>query len=1166
MRVAALLAYLREYDVQLWTEGDRLRFNAPKGVLTPALRAALAEKKAEIIEILSEANVGACSAPSSLISSAKERGELPLSSAQQGLWFLNQLAPSTSNYTIPGAICLDGRLDIVAMAQSLNEIVRRHEILRTTFTPVDGRPVQVVAPALDLPLPFIDLSRLSEAKRKAETLRLIAEQTQRPFDLARGPLLRASLLRLGSREHVLQIFTPHIIFDDWSMGIFVQELATLYEAFAASKPSSLPVPAHQYADYALWQQQWIAGEDYNAQLDYWQRQLDGMPQLLDLPTDRPRPPVRTFQDGYHTCTLSRALTERLKALSRQEGVTLFMTLLATFQVLLYRYTGQQDIAVGTPVANRMRTEFERVMGCFVNPLVLRTDLSGNPTFRELLGRVREVALGAYTHQELPFERLVEAMVPKRNLSYTPFIQVMFVLQNAPMPTFETMGLALRQWRLEDETDQLDLCISMTEDLRLSITEVEGKLTALLKYNQELFEAATISQMMGHLQTLLESVTAYPEQPISTLPLLSEAELEQVLGDEHTFPASLPVKACLHTLFEQQVERTPEAVALVYQDEYLTYGELNRRANHLAHHLHCMGVGPEVLVGLYLERSLELLIGLLAILKAGGAYVPLDPRYPQERLAFLLADTRMPVILSQQSLQAHLPAHSAHVLCIDSPQLMQSDSGPEPFHLQPGVPAQLAYVIYTSGSTGTPKGVLVSHDNVVRLFTVSQPQFGFTSHDVWTLFHSSAFDFSVWELWGALLYGGRLVVVPALVSRAAEAFYRLLVEQGVTVLNQTPSAFLALMQVDERRPQVEELALRLVIFGGEALELARLRPWVARHGDEHPRLVNMYGITETTVHVTSRALSSADIEGSTGSVIGQALPDLKVYIMDEWRQPVPPGVAGEIYVGGAGVARGYLRRPELTSERFVMHPFGRQAGERLYRTGDRARYRGKQEIEYLGRLDEQVKVRGYRIELGEIEALLSQHAEVRESVVIVQGEAGDKRLVAYVAGREASGPSISELRQYMRQKLPDYMQPSLYVVLEKLPLTANGKVDRRALPAPEDKNETEQAGDGTAPRGPVEEIITKVWRKVLVREHIGVHDNFFDIGGHSLLMARVHSELQTTLNKELSMTDLFTYPTISSLSRYINSEQSEKKATWQSQDRARMHRISAQRQRSIRQKH
>ncbi|MFL5653259.1 MAG: amino acid adenylation domain-containing protein, partial [Ktedonobacteraceae bacterium] len=581
------------------------------------------------------------------------------------------------------------------------------------------------------------------------------------------------------------------------------------------------------------------------------------------------------------------------------------------------------------------------------------------------------------------------------------------------------------------------------------------------------------------------------------------------------------------------------------------------------HLLRRGVGPEVLVGLYLERSLELVLGLLAILKAGGAYVPLDPRYPQERLAFLLADTQMPIVLSQQSLAGRLPATSTHVLCLDSPQLRPPTTEPETPLPQLDTPAQLVYVIYTSGSTGRPKGVLVSHANVVRLFAVSQPQFGFTAQDVWTLFHSPAFDFSVWELWGALLYGGRLVVVPSLVSRATAAFYQLLIEQGVTVLNQTPSAFLALMQVEEHRPQIEDLALRLVIFGGEALDVPRLRPWVARHGDEHPELVNMYGITETTVHVTSRVLTRADIEGSAGSVIGQPLPDLQIYILDEWKQPVPAGVAGEIYVGGAGLARGYLRRPELTSERFVMPPFSRQAGERLYRTGDWARYRGQGEIEYLGRLDEQVKVRGFRIELGEIEAVLNQHAEIRESVVIVREEAGDKRLVAYVVGREPSGLTISELRQYMQQKLPDYMQPSSYVVLEKLPLTSNGKLDRRALPAP-GASETERAENEVAPRGPIEEMIAEAWCKALGREHVGVYDNFFDVGGHSLLMARVHSELLATLNKDISMIDLFTYPSISSLARYINQEQSQEITFQQSYDRAKMQRTSTQRQRAIRQ--
>jgi amino acid adenylation domain-containing protein len=1045
--------------------------------------------------------------------------ELPLSFAQQRLWFLDQLEPGSISYNLPVAVRLSGMLNVEAFERSLREIVRRHESLRTTFRTQEGQPVQVIGLVGAFRLLYTDLGRLTPEQRKGEARRLAQEERQSPFDLACGPLLRTMLLRLSEREYILLLSMHHIVSDGWSAGVFLHELSTLYNAFVHGRSSPLPELPIQYADFACWQRKWLQGEVLEAQLDYWTQQLKGAVPL-ELPTDHPRPAIQTFRGATQEFLVPAALSEDLKQLSQREGVTLFMTLLAAFQVLLARYTGQSDISVGSPIANRTHAEIEGLIGFFVNTLVLRTNLSGNPSFQDLLAGVREVTLGAYAHQDLPFEKLVEVLQPERDLSRSPLFQVVFFLRNCSAGSEELAGVTLQS--LEEES------VTAKFDLTLSMTETEQGLHAKVEYNTDLFEASTVSRLLRHFHILLTGIVAHPEQCLADLPLLSETECRQLLVDRHARRATYPVEECLHTLFEAQAQRTPDAVAVVYEDEQLTYAELNHRSSSVARHLHHLGVGPEVLVGLYMERSLEMVLGLLGVLKAGGAYVPLEPGYPQERLAFLLTDTQMPVILSQSHLQEHLPPHNAHVLCLDNTAMTLDEAAWAEVLPQQAVPASLAYVIYTSGSTGRPKGVLVSHANVVRLFAATQSWMNFLASDVWTLFHSYAFDFSVWELWGALLYGGRLVVVPSLVSRATETFYHLLAQQSVTVLNQTPSAFMQLMQVEEDPTQIEDLTLRLIIFGGEALDFQRLQPWMVRHGDSYPRLVNMYGITETTVHVTYRPLTWADVQGASGSLIGCPLPDLEIYILDEARQPVPIGVAGELYVGGAGLARGYLKRPELTSERFVTHPFSKQAGERLYKTGDRARYLASGEIEYLGRLDQQVKVRGFRIEVGEIETVLTSHPAVRESVVIVREDVpGDRRLVAYVVGGPQLTPSASELRKYVQQKMPDYMVPSVFVFVEALPLTANGKVDRRGLPRP-NLSQVEVGANFVAPASSVEKVIADVWSKILGLDHVGVYDNFFNVGGHSLLATQLISRIRAVLQVELPLRAVFEAPTVAGL--------------------------------------
>jgi len=1115
--IEEFLSYLCSQDIKLWAEDERLRCSAPKEALTPDIKAELAARKAEILAFISQANQALKSSSESIQPVSRE-GNIPLSFAQQRLWFFTQLEPDSSAYNIPAAVRLTGKLNIAALSKSVAEILQRHEVLRTTFTVVDGEAIQVIGKGENFTFPVIDLQALAEEQKQQEVLNLASLEAQKPFDLVKAPLIRASLLQLSQTDHVVLLTMHHIVSDGWSTGIFIKELTALYTAFSQGQTSPLAELAIQYADFAMWQRKWLQGEVLQTQLNYWRQQLGGDLPILELPTDHPRPAIQSNNGATQPFQLSKSLTEKLKDLSKQEGVTLFMTLLATFKVLLHRYTQQEDIIVGTPIANRNRSEIEGLIGFFVNTLVLRANLGSNPTFRELLQEVREVTLGGYAHQDLPFERLVEELQPGRNLSHNPLFQVMFILQNASTQVLHLPELTLELLKAEKNTANFDLT--------LSLTETEAGLKGDLEYNTDIFDAARINRMLGHFQVLLEGIVTNREQRLAKLPLLTRNEQNQLLIEWNKTQTDYPQHLCIHQLFEAQVEKTPDAVAVVFENEYLTYKELNQRANQLAHYLQKLGVGPEVLVGICVERSLEMVIGLLGILKAGGAYIPLDPAYPKERLGYMLADAQISVLLTQKHLLETLPTHNAQTVYLDQNEnlfITQSTANP----ISQATSENLAYVIYTSGSTGQPKGVLINHSNVVRLFAAVQPWYNFHQQDVWTLFHSYAFDFSVWEIWGALLYGGKLVVVPYWVSRSPEAFYDLLSKEQVTVLNQTPSAFRQLIQVEESTGELLSLNLRLVIFGGEALDIQSLQPWFARHGDESPQLVNMYGITETTVHVTYRPLTLADLH-TTASVIGRPIPDLQVYLLDQHQQPVPIGVPGEMYIGGAGLARGYLNRPDITQERFIAHPFSKQG--KLYKSGDLARYLPNGDIEYLGRIDQQVKIRGFRIEIGEIEAAIHQHSEIREAVIIVtEDRQDDKRLVAYVVF-QSTHISVLELRNFLKAKLPDYMIPAAFVVLEKFPLTPNGKIDRRALPAPDTIQQPEE--NTALALTPVQEMLTGIWADILGIKQVGIYDNFFELGGHSLLATRVISQIRKAFKVELPLRCLFESPTVAELAKKI----------------------------------
>ncbi|MEZ6874316.1 pyoverdine non-ribosomal peptide synthetase PvdD, partial [Pseudomonas aeruginosa] len=923
----------------------------------------------------------------STIPLADRQQPLALSFAQERQWFLWQLEPESAAYHIPSALRLRGRLDVDALQRSFDSLVARHETLRTRFRLEGGRSYQQVQPAVSV---SIEREQFGE-EGLIERIQAIVVQ---PFDLERGPLLRVNLLQLAEDDHVLVLVQHHIVSDGWSMQVMVEELVQLYAGYSQGLDVVLPALPIQYADYALWQRSWMEAGEKERQLAYWTGLLGGEQPVLELPFDRPRPARQSHRGAQLGFELPRELVEAVRALAQREGASSFMLLLASFQALLYRYSGQADIRVGVPIANRNRVETERLIGFFVNTQVLKADLDGRMGFDELLAQARQRALEAQAHQDLPFEQLVEALQPERNASHNPLFQVLFNHQSeirSVTPEVQLEDLRLEGLAWDGQTAQFDLTLDIQED--------ENGIWASFDYATDLFDASTVERLAGHWRNLLRGIVANPRQRLGELPLLDAPERRQTLSEWNPAQREYAVQGTLQQRFEEQARQRPQAVALILDEQRLSYGELNARANRLAHCLIARGVGADVPVGLALERSLDMLVGLLAILKAGGAYLPLDPAAPEERLAHILDDSGVRLLLTQGHLLERLPRQAGvEVLAIDGLVL---DGYAESDPLPTLSADNLAYVIYTSGSTGKPKGTLLTHRNALRLFSATEAWFGFDERDVWTLFHSYAFDFSVWEIFGALLYGGRLVIVPQWVSRSPEDFYRLLCREGVTVLNQTPSAFKQLMAVAcSADMATQQPALRYVIFGGEALDLQSLRPWFQRFGDRQPQLVNMYGITETTVHVTYRPVSEADLEGGLVSPIGGTIPDLSWYILDRDLNPVPRGAVGELYIGRAGLARGYLRRPGLSATRFVPNPFPGGAGERLYRTGDLARFQADGNIEYIGRIDHQVKVRGFRIELGEIEAALAGLAGVRDAVVLAHDGVGGTQLVGYVVADSA----------------------------------------------------------------------------------------------------------------------------------------------------------------------
>jgi amino acid adenylation domain-containing protein len=1053
--------------------------------------------------------------PAPPLARGERGGPLPLSFSQQRLWFLDQYEPGSPQYNISSALRLSGELNQEALKRSLTEIVRRHEVLRTIFTVIQDEPAQIVQEPYTVSIAVTDLAVLPADAREKEARRLAYEEAQKPFDLSTGPLLRASLLKISESDHVLLLSVHHIVSDGWSMGVLTREMTALYNAFVAGAPSPLAELPIQFGDYAAWQREWLSGDVLSAQLSHWKDHLAGAPALLELPTDRPRPAAQTYHGDRKRVLLPAGLTQSLKALGRQENATLFMTLLAAFNVLLFRYCRQEEIVVGTAIANRTRSETEGLIGCFFNSLAIHTSLSESPTFNELLARVRQATLSAYVHQDLPFEKVVDELAPERSLSYSPIYQVMFILQNTPGETLALKGLQAEP--LGDESVNLKI------DLQLTAMQRGEELLLSLVYNTDLFDSDRMERLLSHFETLLQGIVSNPTENVGRLPMLTQAERTQLLVEWNSAPGNHKPSRTIHDVFAERAAQTPDATAVVYEDQSLSYKELDERSNQLAHSLRRQGVGPETLVGLCVERSLDLVIGLLGILKAGGAYVPLDPAYPEERLAFMLESSNASILLTQEPLRGKLEGHGARIVRLDDSSIFTNESAEAP--ACDTTPDNLAYAIFTSGSTGRPKGVQICHGQVVGMIEELHSRVGTDSNDSWTVFHSYAFDFSVWELWSPLLSGGKLVVVPKETTHSPEALHELLCNQKVTIVNLTPSVLGALLRFQkEAAGSLPALSLRAIHCGGEALPRD-----VAEEVLELGLPVwNFYGPTESTVWATLSRVAKDGLDQPVVG-IGQPFGGRQVYILSDNLEPLPVGVPGELYIGGAGLARGYTARAELTAERFVPDPFSGLAGARLYKTGDLCRYMADGTIEYIGRSDHQVKIRGFRIELGEIESVLLDHGSVREAVVVVrEDKAGDKQLVAYVVGREGD-PEPDVLREHLKKRLPEYMAPSVFVSLPALPLSPNGKVDRKALPAPEYDAQNDEF---VPPRTPVEECLAEIWALVLGRDRVGVMANFFELGGHSLLAAQVVSRIRSTFDVNLPLRILFEAPTISGLAKRV----------------------------------
>ncbi|MCP4349674.1 MAG: amino acid adenylation domain-containing protein [Desulfobacterales bacterium] len=1115
------LSYLDGLDIRLWVEQGRLRYNAPKGAVSPDLLNQLRERKPELIDYLTGTNIRP-GFTYEQIRPVSHDTDLPLSFAQNRLWFLQKLEPDNPSYNIHLGLHIRGHLDIPVMEKSFNEIISRHEILRTTFVMKNETPVQQIQDDLTISLSATDLQHLSEDDQAAKIREIAVKENSRVFDLEAGPLMRIRLLQLNQDDHVLFITMHHIITDDWSMGIFIREMLACHEFFSAGTASSLPELPIQYADFSFWQRERLKGEELEKLLKYWKKQLADAPPVSEFPFDRQRHADTGFEGKAVQFEISRNLAEELNLLGRRSGCTLFMTLFAAFSVLLYRYCGQEDIVIGTPIANRNRKEIEPLVGFFVNTLVLRTDISGNPCFSELLERVRQVALGAYEHQDMPFEKLVDALHPERNLNWNPLFQIMFALHNAPSEKYSLTGTATL---LETET------IAAQFDMSLELREYESGLRGKWEYNKDLFEETTICRMAEHWQVLLEGIAANPDCPVAELPLMRENELHRLLVEFNNTTADYPSEKTVAELFEEKVEKNPGKTAVVFEDTYLSYEELNTRANQVAHFLKDKyNIQPDDRIALLLERSEWVIIGIMGILKAGGAYVPIDPGYPEERIKHMVSDSGCKAVLSETGI-VKIPGLQAELIDLREIRHENYDN-PD----CPASPDHLAYVIYTSGSTGVPKGVMIEHRSVVNLicgdWQILYSRFGESMHQALTA--SFVFDASVAYIFTSLIYGNILYIVTDETLHNPELFVKFLQKKKIHFLDVTPGFLLSVIESKAAGKLPENMCH--ISLGAETLTPSLIDKFYEHDEYQNISLFNTYGPTESCVEIIWFPIDS-DFQPFSTVPIGKPMPNIQVFILDAFLNPVPVGGIGEICLSGAGLARGYLNRPDLTAEKFInwKSETGNQKSEiRLYRTGDLGRWLPDGNIEFMGRNDDQVKIRGYRVELGEIENHLLSHRSISGASVIAKEFRKDyTELAAYMTGDE--NLNVEELRNHLRTTLPDYMIPSYFIQLDKLPLTTGGKVDRRRLPEPE-TGRPQMETAYVKPETDIEQSIAGVWQELLKLEKVGIHDNFFDMGGHSLLIIRVQNKLQQIFSRDIPAVDLFRYPTISALARYLEQEQ------------------------------
>ncbi len=1047
-----------------------------------------------------------------------QSGPRPLSFGQESLWFFDQLDSNRPVYNFPQAMRLRGRLQVEALRQAFETIVHRHESLRTNFISANDRPTQMVSDKKSFALPVIDLSAQPEADCAREIECGIEREARRSFNLAEDLMLRACLFKRSGEEHVLLVSIHHIAADAWSLNLLNAELTALYESFCGGKPSPLPALEFQYSDFALLQREQFQGERAAQQIGYWREQLAGELPVLELPTDRPRPMQQNFHGALKRFKFPIALLPSLNELSRREGVSVYALTLVALNILLQRYSRQDDIRVGSPLSTRNQTQTEKLIGYFLNTVVLRSDLSGNPTFQELLRKIHGNILGALTHPDVSLERLVEELKVPRHAGRNPLVEVLFQYLPAPpqLPKFHGLTVELRP--VDNETAHFDLTLTLCNDGDGLMAEVE--------YNTDLFDAATIDRMLGHYQILLEAIVLNPAEKIADLPLLTTEEKQQLLVEWNETAVPFPTELSIVDLFEKQVAATPEAVAVIFEQEQLTYRELNEKANRLARRLKNLGVQPEDLVGICMDRSIEMLVAVHSVLKAGAAFLPLDPDYPQDRLRFMLDDAQAPVVLTMERLAASVNFGQRKTVCLDAPETVAAESD-DNLARKPS-PEQLAYVIYTSGSTGQPKGVMISHSAICNQLFWMQSCFPLDGKDLILQKTSFSFDVAVWELLAPVLTGAALVMARPGGQRDAAYLAELIAEKNITILQNVPSTLRALLE----EPEFKKCkSLKYVLCGGEKMPAELPQQFASV---SNAVLSNNYGPTESAIDATfwicPRGKSRSNLP------IGRPIANTEIYLLDSHLQPVPIGVPGELCVSGRGLARGYLRRPELTAEKFIRHPFHKNSAGRLYKTGDLARYLPDGNIEYLGRIDHQVKVRGFRIELGEIETVLRACSGVREAVVTARADgSGENRLAAYWVASEKPVPTEAELRVFLKTKLPQFMVPSAFVAMEALPRNASGKLDWKALPAPDYQPAPSQF---VAPRTSLEQGLAQIWCEVLEIQQVGIHDNFFELGGHSLLAARAVSRVRRLNNVSLGLRDFFQSPTVAGISALLEKQGSQ----------------------------